>query len=155
MSSPFTTLEDFSNAIEGPTGGAIYTFANAPAINAIALLVAVGIFLWFIVATYSTHASPSGSMDNSLNHLSSFLVLGLLSAITAAGHYANRAPRPEQAMTQHRPSLKAVHQQTSKKLPLGLLGMAGIGLPSLSRTSKRKARSKRSAYRSERYRPRR
>ncbi|MEL6469803.1 MAG: hypothetical protein AAFQ74_08750 [Cyanobacteria bacterium J06623_4] len=155
MSSPFTTLEDFNNAIEGPTGGAIYTFANSPAINAIALLVAVGIFLWFIFATYSSHASPSGSMDKSLNHLSSFLVLGLLSAMTAAGHYANRAPRPEHPTAQHRPSLKFVHQQPSKKLPLGLLGMMGIGLPSLSRTSKRKARTKQSAYRAERYRPRR
>lgn len=155
MSSPFTTLEEFSNALEGPTGGAIYTFANAPAINAIALLVAVGIFIWFMVATYSTHSSPSGSMDKSLNHLSGFLIMGLLSAITAVGYHANRPSRAERPMAQHKPALKSVHRQAAEKLPLGLLGMVGVGIPNLRRRYKRKPRGKRSGYLSERYRARR
>ena len=63
MSSPFSTIEEFNNVLDGPTEGAIYTFANSPVINIIALLVAVGIFIWFMVATYTTHADPSSSMD--------------------------------------------------------------------------------------------
>ena len=60
MTSPFSTLEEFNAAIDGPTGGAIYTFAHTPAINAIALVASVGIFIWFIVATYSSnHDLPS------------------------------------------------------------------------------------------------
>ncbi|MGB5914829.1 MAG: hypothetical protein WBG63_08185, partial [Phormidesmis sp.] len=58
MSSPFITIEEFNSATDGPTEGAIYTFANSPAINAIALVVAVGVFIWFLVATCMTHAQP-------------------------------------------------------------------------------------------------
>ncbi|MEM9945676.1 MAG: hypothetical protein AAF810_06385 [Cyanobacteria bacterium P01_D01_bin.36] len=142
MSSPFSTIEEFNNVLDGPTEGAIYTFANSPVINIIALLVAVGIFIWFMVATYTTHADPSSSMDQSLNHLSTFLVVGLLSVITAAGSYANRSPRAEQPMAQHKSTLSSGYGQAAGKIPLGLLGMVGVGLPSLRRRARRKARQK-------------
>lgn len=124
MTSPFSTLEEFNAAIDGPTGGAIYTFANAPAINAIALIVSVGIFLWFIVATYSKH-HEFPSVDKSINRLSSFIVFGLLSLVAADQIQQNHQPRQS---AQAAPKTRLV--QSSKRVaPLALLGMAGIGLP--------------------------
>ena len=118
MPSPFSTLEEFNAAIDGPTGGAIYTFAHTPAINAIALIASVGIFIWFLVATYSTsHHLPS--VDKSINRLSSFIVIGLLSLV-AADQIRHRHPEPTQAQ-------ETVPARAAA--PLALLGMASIGLP--------------------------
>ena len=135
MPSPFSTLEEFNAAIDGPTGGAIYTFAHTPAINAIALIASVGIFVWFIVATYSTsHHLPA--VDKSINRLSSFIVIGLLSLVAA-----------DQIQQTHRhtdPTQEAAkaEQSSRRATPLALLGMAGIGLPGLHRgKSQRRKRS--------------
>jgi hypothetical protein len=135
MASPFSTLEEFNAAIDGPTGGAIYTFAHTPAINNIALLVCVGIFIWFIVATYSPgHHLPS--VDKSINRLSSFIVIGLLSLVAA--DQIQKTHQPSQAE-----SPKATLAQSSRRAaPLALLGMTGIGLPKLRRSkSQRRKRS--------------
>ena len=59
MSSPFKTIEEFNAAADGPTEGAIYTFAHTPIVNALALLVSVGIFVWFIIKTYDTRSKPT------------------------------------------------------------------------------------------------
>ena len=138
MSSPFSTIEEFNGAIDGPTGGAIYTFAKTPIINHIALLVAVGIFIWFIVKTYSTPHEPgvepsveSGAdngVDRSLNHLSMFIVAGLLSFVAAGHRYASR---PEADTAQNAPQTR-LYQATSRRVPLGLLGMVSAGLTNLS-----------------------
>ncbi|MEM9806142.1 MAG: hypothetical protein AAF959_12750 [Cyanobacteria bacterium P01_D01_bin.56] len=136
MSSPFSTLEEFNAAIDGPTGGAIYTFANAPAINAIALIVAVGIFLWFIVATYAKH-HEFPSVDKSINRLSSFIVLGLLSLVAADQLQHNHQNRKS---AQEAPKTRLV-QSSKRAAPLALLGMAGIGLPRKSQRRKRSYRS--------------
>lgn len=135
MSSPFATLEEFNAAIDGPTEGAIYTFAHTPAINNIALLVSVGLFIWFIVATYATgHTLPS--VDKPLSRLSSFIVIGLLSLVAAdqiqPTHYhrqsAQTAPKTRLA-------------QSSRRIaPLALLGMVGIGLPLRRGKSQRRKR---------------
>ena len=154
MSSPFTTIEEFNNVLDGPTEGAIYTFANTPIINTLALLVSVGIFIWFIIATYSSHEAPASSMEKSLNHLSSFIVVGLLSLVTATSQHPNRQVRPEQPTATGEPTLRDVYQSSSRKVPLGLLGMVGVGLPKLRRMSKRKTRYKRPAYSSKRRRTR-
>lgn len=153
MSSPFSTIEEFNSAIDGPTEGAIYTFANAPIINIIALLAAVGIFVWFIVATYTTHAKPP-SVDRSLERLSSFIVIGLLSLV-AADH--SRSVHREQTLAQDRTvqtrTIQARASQSSKGLaPLGLLGMVGLGLPSLRRSKARPSgRRKKRGTRSRNY----
>ena len=138
MPSPFSTLEDFNAAIDGPTEGAIYTFAHTPAINGIALIVSVGLFIWFIVATYSTtHELPS--VDKSLNRLSSFIVMGLLSLV-AADQLQNTHQTRRSAQQQATPS--SVLAQSKRAAPLAVLGMAGIGLPNLRRTkSQRRKRS--------------
>ncbi|MEM9008252.1 MAG: hypothetical protein AAGE59_32680 [Cyanobacteria bacterium P01_F01_bin.86] len=133
MSSPFSTLEEFNAAIDGPTGGAIYTFAHTPAINTIALLVSVGLFFWFIVATYSTHHElPTG--DKSLNRLSSFIVIGLLSLVAADQlQHANQNRQSAQETPKTR-----LAQSSRRAAPLALLGMTGIGLPKLRRGKRRK-----------------
>ncbi|EKU99061.1 hypothetical protein Lepto7375DRAFT_8409 [Leptolyngbya sp. PCC 7375] len=137
MPSPFSTLEEFNAAIEGPTGGAIYTFAHTPAINAIALVVSVGLFIWFIVATYATnHHLPS--LDKSINRLSSFIVFGLLSLVAAD---QIQQPHRHTEPTQKAPKT-TLAQSSRRAAPLALLGMAGIGLPGLHRgKSQRRKRS--------------
>ena len=133
MTSPFSTLEEFNAAIDGPTGGAIYTFAHTPAINGIALVASVGIFVWFIVATYSSnHELPS--VDKSSNRLSSFLVIGLLSLV-AADQFQNGQPNKQSA--QEAPKTRLA-KSSRRAIPLALLGMTGIGLPRRSRSQRRK-----------------
>ncbi len=132
MSSPFSTIEEFNNAIDGPTEGAIYTFANAPAINMIALMVAAVIFIWFIIASYTTHTHDEPpTVDRSLERLSSFIVIGLLSLVAA--DYSRTVHRD-----QTQASVPAKTAQSARKAaPLGLLGMVGIGLPGLRRGKSR------------------
>ncbi|MGB3200451.1 MAG: hypothetical protein WBA99_06095 [Nodosilinea sp.] len=122
MSSPFSTFEEFEGAIDGPTGGAIYTFANSPAINTIALLICVGLFLWFLVRTFSTHYQVP-AIDKSLNHLSAFIVAGLISLTGAEYRHGTRPHQPVEAVPQ------AVTHQSGAKSALGLLGLLGVGLP--------------------------
>lgn len=134
MTSPFSTLEEFNAAIDGPTGGAIYTFAHTPAINAIALIVSVAIFIWFIVATYAKHHDLP-SVDNSINRLSSFIVIGLLSLV-AADQLQHRHQNRQTA--QNAPKTRLV-QSSKRAAPLALLGM--VGLPRKSQRRKRSYRS--------------
>ncbi|MEL6815408.1 MAG: hypothetical protein AAFP03_11410 [Cyanobacteria bacterium J06598_3] len=78
MASPFSTVEAFQQASDGPTQGAIYTFAHAPVINNIALLLAVLLFLWFLTRLIKKNRNPT-RFDKSLGHLSLVIVAGLLS----------------------------------------------------------------------------
>lgn len=137
MTSPFSNLEEFNAAIDGPTEGAIYTFAHTPAINNIALLVAVGLFIWFIVATYATnHEVPS--VDKSLNRLSSFIVIGLLSLVAA--EQLQQSQRNRQYTHQEAPPATRLAQASRRAAPLALLGMTGIGLPLRRGKSQRRQR---------------
>lgn len=152
MSSPFSTIEEFNGAIDGPTEGAIYTFANTPIINTLALLVAVGIFIWFIAATYSTHVEPpSATVDKSLNRLSTFIVVGLLSLVAADHRQAVRPDRTVQASLQT--SVQSPRRSLEQLAPFGLLGMLGIALP--TRRRQKKQRRKRLAQGLSDYRSRR
>ena len=121
MSSPFATYEEFEVAIDGPTGGAIYTFAHTPTINVIALLIGVGLFFWFLARTFKSHYDLP-IPEKALNHLSTFIVAGLLSL---AGLEHRQSVQP------HQPAARAevVSQRPSPKAALGLLGLVGIGLP--------------------------
>ncbi|MEM8809367.1 MAG: hypothetical protein AAGF01_25375 [Cyanobacteria bacterium P01_G01_bin.38] len=118
--SPFTTLEEFNGAIDGPTGGAIYTFANTPAINNIALLVSVGLFVWFIARTYAPH-NHLPKIDRSLNSLITLITVGLLSLVVAD---ARHRPQSESYAQQSDPPSRLLH--LSRRLPLGLLGLASL-----------------------------
>lgn len=136
MSSPFSTIEEFNGVLDGPTEGAIYTFADKPMINNIALLVSVGVFLWFIIKTYATH-TESSSIDNSLNRLSSFIVVGLLSLVAADYRTPTRLEMHNEAGNQQRVEMPIASYR--RATPLGLLGMMSVGLPALGR---RKARQR-------------
>lgn len=127
MSSPFSTIEEFEGAIDGPTGGAIYTFAHTPIVNTIALLMAVGLFIWFMVGTYATHHELP-KVDRSLNHLSVWIVAGLLSMVGADYRSQPRAT-PTQAAT----SSAEVAATQSRPMPAALLGLTGMGLPTFRR----------------------
>ncbi len=145
MSSPFTTIEEFNSAIDGPTEGAIYTFANSPIINGIALVVAAVVFIWFIIATYTTHAQPpaiNNEINKSIDRLSSFIVIGLLSLV-AADYRQSARPRPT-ARTAEFSSVEPNRQAPRSLAPLGmgLLGMVGIGWPSNDSARRAKARAK-------------
>ncbi|MGB3312554.1 MAG: hypothetical protein WBG32_18315 [Nodosilinea sp.] len=138
MSSPFSTFEEFEGAIDGPTGGAIYTFANSPAVNAIALLICVGLFIWFLVRTFSTHYEVP-AVDKSLHHLSALIVAGLLSLAGAEYRQNTQIHQSPEAQPQ------ATVNQPSAKSGLGILGLAGVGLPLRSRGAK--ASRRRGLYR--------
>ena len=130
MSSPFSTFEEFQGAIDGPTGGAIYTFAGSPAINTIALLLSVGIFLWFLLRTFTTHYDVP-TVDKSLNHLSAFIVAGLLSLVGAEHRPTAEPSQAAEAQPQ------VVAQRPSAKAAVGLLGLVGIGLPARGRSRRK------------------
>lgn len=121
MSSPFATYEEFEGAIDGPMGGAIYTFAHTPTINAIALLIGVGLFVWFLARTFKSHYDLP-IPEKALNHLSTFIVAGLLSL---AGLEHRQSVQPQQPA----PRAEAVSQRPTSKATLGLLGLVGVGLP--------------------------
>ncbi|MGB7084287.1 MAG: hypothetical protein WBD47_01945 [Phormidesmis sp.] len=145
MSSPFSTIEEFNNAIDGPTEGAIYTFANTPIVNTLALLAAVCLFVWFIVKAYSPHHHVS-SVDKSLNHLSTFIVVSMLSLVAADHRQVTPAERIAQRdAQQERPQsrLAQVARQAPEGL-MGLMGLASVGLSPLrkGRAKKRKRQSR-------------
>lgn len=128
MASPFETFEAFNGAINGPTEGAIYTFSANPAINNIALLVAVALFVWFIFGTYVTrHELPK--LDKSLNGLSALIVVGLISLVSADFRKDPDALKTV-GIQQQQSSLTS---RRSIQIPLGMLGMVGIGLPRFRR----------------------
>jgi hypothetical protein len=122
MSSPFSTIEEFEGAIDGETAGAIYTFAANPGVNAIALLICVGLFLWFMVSTFSTRYTPS-SMDKSISHLSVLLVAGMLTLL------GMEQPRPGSQSDPVAASSQVTSDRRPSPVPVGLLGMLGLGLP--------------------------
>lgn len=159
MSSPFSTIEEFNGAIDGPTGGAIYTFAKTPIINHIALVVAAGIFVWFIVNTYSDRHEPSvehaaeNGVDKSLNHLSMFIVAGLLSFVAAGHRYASRPGANVERRAQNVSQTRS-YQTAARRVPLGMLGMMSVGLPTFRRMTGQKAgRRRKRSLRGYRLRP--
>ncbi|MGB3671216.1 MAG: hypothetical protein WA984_13965 [Phormidesmis sp.] len=190
MSSPFITIEEFNSATDGPTEGAIYTFANSPAINAIALVVAVGVFIWFLVATCMTHAQPpavnppvinppathppaidpsaidpsainpsainpsaidpsainppatNNEVNKSIDRLSSFIVIGLLSLVAADYRQSARSRPTAQSVVSSSVAHKDLVHKTLAPLGTGLLGMVGIGLPGDERARRARARAR-------------
>ena len=152
MSSPFSTLEEFNGVLDGPTEGAIYTFADAPIFNNIALLASVGIFIWFIAKTYSDHTHPL-PMDNTLTKLSTFIVVSLLSLVA----FSQERPQRFEQQGLGTPPENIVHSSRRAAplgAPLGLLGMMGVGMQTAGSAVFRKSRKRKKA-RSLRHRPKR
>jgi len=134
MSSPFSTIEAFEGAIDGPTGGAIYTFAHVPIVNAIALVIAVGLFIWFMVYSFSTRYEGT-SAEPSLQNLTMLILAGLLSLVgVEQSHTQSRTQAATQEATPVATSRPAI------RVPVGLLGLVGLGSSSLRPTTRRQRR---------------
>lgn len=127
--SPFETIDEFNGVVDGPTEGAIYTFAHMPVLNVIALIVSVGLFIWFIIGTYSTHHNVPSKMDKSLNSLVMLITVGLLSLVSVE---FRQPPRPV-------PTAEA-QPATSRVpgIPAMLLGLTGIGAARRPRSRQRR-----------------
>lgn len=121
MSSPFSTIEAFEGAIDGPTGGAIYSFAHVPIVNAIALIISVGLFIWFMVYSFSTNHEET-SAEPSLQNLTMLILAGLLSLM---GVEQSRSQSRTQTAT--REATYVATSRPSIRVPVGLLGLVGLG----------------------------
>ena len=130
--SPFKTWEAFDGAIDGPTGGAIYTFADRPALIGVMVVVAALIFLYFIYASF--HISSGHSTAKSPPMLGLLLVAGAASAMTSL--YEGAMERESGRQTA-RPGQSQVTEPAARKAPLALFGMTGLmGLSGRKRARK-------------------
>lgn len=136
MSSPFQTLDEFKQAADGPTEGAIYTFANNPGVIGVALVVCVLPLLWFIYASYTTKAESSES-DSAMN-LSVLIVAGLASLFGSLSQGDSHTAKEAQ-LRRDRTTVSAHHRQAA---PIALLGMASSALPLFRQGRKRLQRRK-------------
>jgi hypothetical protein len=134
MSSPFKTLEEFQQAKDGPTEGAIYTFATNPSLITIALLLSVLLLFWFIYASYATRTDKPAA--NPVN-LSLLIVAGLASLFSS--FYPAESHTPNQASV--RREARSTMNPSRQSMPFALLGLASSILP-MSYRGRRKVRSK-------------
>ena len=130
--SPFKTWEEFEGAVDGPTGGAIYTFADRPALIGIMVVVAALVFVYFIYASF--HISGGKSSAKSPPMLGMLLVAGAASAMTALYEGFTERESVQQASRSGEVS-QPVKQ--SRKLPLAMLGMTGLAGMSRKRSQRR------------------
>lgn len=127
--SPFKTIDEFNGVLDGPTEGAIYTFAHTPSLNAIALVASVAIFIWFLFRTYATHHNVP-KIDKSLNSLSMLITVGLLSLVSAEFRQPSRPAGVADTQVQRVP--------LRESLPVALLGLTGIGATRRSKAGSRR-----------------
>lgn len=137
MSSPFQTLEEFKQATDGPTEGAIYTFANNPGVIGIAIVVCVLPLLWFIYASYTLKAGEPETR-NPVN-LSVLIVAGLASLFGSLSHGDSQTAQ-EAAVRRDGKTTVSAHQRTTA--PIAFLGLASGALPFFRRSRKSAQRSK-------------
>jgi len=137
MSSPFQTLDEFKQAADGPTEGAIYTFANNPGIIGIALLVSVLPLLWFIYASYTI--KPDRPETHTSVNLSVLIVAGLVSLFGSLNHSDSQAAREAALKRGTGTTVSTNHRPLT---PIALLGLAGGALPLFRRSRKKPQRSR-------------
>ncbi|MBE9080428.1 hypothetical protein IQ241_24605 [Romeria aff. gracilis LEGE 07310] len=132
--SPFSTLDEFNNAAEGPTEGAIYTFAQSPAIIGIAIIVSALVFCWFIYTTFTINRNNTDEAGGPV-HYSVVILAGLLSL--AGGLYASQSQPQREARSQ--PTTAPQPKQT----PLALFGLTGLSaLPTYRQFRRAQRRSR-------------
>lgn len=132
--SPFQGWEAFEGAIEGPTAGAIYTFADRPVLIGIMIVVAALIFLYFIYASF--HISSGRSTPKSPPVLGLLLVAGAASAMTSL--YEGVMEREAGRQTA-RSVPSQVAAPTARKMPLAMFGLTGV----VGLTGRRRPRQRR------------
>ncbi|MEB3357308.1 MAG: hypothetical protein VKK04_11330 [Synechococcales bacterium] len=136
--SPFRSWEEFEGAADGPTGGAIYTFADRPALIGIMVVVAALIFLYFIYASFHIKSGHSSAKSPS--------VLGMLLVAGAASAMASLYEGVVERGTVHQASRSGEMSQISKQShqpPVALLGMIGLTGASRRKRSQRLQRGRR------------
>jgi len=118
--SPFDSWEAFEGAVDGPTGGAIYTFADRPALIGITIVVAALVFLYFIYASFCIKSGNSNAKSPP--------VLGLLLATGAASAMASfyEGVTERGAVQQASPPGQSRLTKQARKVPVALLGMTGL-----------------------------
>ncbi len=119
--SPFNTWEEFEGAIDGPTGGAIYTFADRPALIGIMVVVAALVFLYFLYAAF--HISSGESKPKSPTTLGLLLVAGAASAMASLYEGVTEKTSVQQASRSGEVSQPT---KQSRKLPFAMIGMTGL-----------------------------
>lgn len=137
MSSPFQTLDEFKQAADGPTEGAIYTFANNPGMIGIALVVSILPLLWFIYASYTI--KPNRPETHSSVNLSVLIVAGLASLFGSLNQGDSHAVREATVKREGRTAVSANHRPLA---PIAFLGLAGGALPLFRRSRKKSQRSR-------------
>lgn len=120
--SPFKTWEEFEGAIDGPTGGAIYTFADRPALIAIMLVVAALLFVYFLYAAF--HISAGESTAKPPGTLAMLIVAGAASAMTSL--YEGLTDQPASQQARRGGEVTRLAQSSPRHLPAALVGMAGL-----------------------------
>ncbi len=133
--SPFQGWEEFEGAADGPTGGAIYTFADRPALIGIMVIVSALIFLYFIYASF--HISGGESTAKSPGVLGLLLVAGAASAMTSLYEGINEQKSVRQAA---RPGEVTQVTKTARQLPAAMVGMMGMVGVSKRKKSRRHLR---------------
>ncbi|MEM6522124.1 MAG: hypothetical protein AAF722_22665 [Cyanobacteria bacterium P01_C01_bin.70] len=133
--SPFQTWEEFEGAVDGPTGGAIYTFADRPALIGIMVVVAALVFLYFLYAAF--HISSGESTAKPPSALGLLLVAGAASAMTALYEGFTEQKPVRQAA---RSGEVAQASTSSRQLPAAMVGMLGLVSVSKRKKSSRRIR---------------
>ena len=134
--SPFKTWEEFDGAIDGPTGGAIYTFADRPALIGIMVVVAALVFIYFIYASFNMRAGESNAKSPPM--LGLLLVAGAASAMTSLYEGFTERGNVQKAS---RSAEVAQVVKPSRKSPVAMLGMLGmVGISKRKRSSHRRMR---------------
>ncbi len=119
--SPFATWEEFEGAIDGPTGGAIYTFADRPALLGIATVVAALVFIYFIYASF--HIKSGDTSAEPPHALGLLLVAGAASAMASLYEGVVDQKNPQQVSRSGEVSQVS---KASRQLPAALLGMTSL-----------------------------
>ena len=134
--SPFKTWEEFDGALDGPTGGAIYTFADRPALIGIMVVVAALVFVYFIYASFNMKAGESDAKSPPM--LGLLLVAGAASAMASLYEGFTERGNVQQAS---RSAEVAQVTKPSRKSPAAMLGMLGmVGVSKRKRSSHRRMR---------------
>lgn len=121
--SPFGTWEEFEGAIDGPTGGAIYTFADRPALIGVMVFVAALIFLYFLYVAFNVKNGHSTAKSPQV--LAILMLVGATSAMTSL--YENvRSNDTRRVSDRYEVGQLTQSSRSESAALLGMIGMAGV-----------------------------
>jgi hypothetical protein len=133
--SPFANWAEFESALDGPTSGAIYTFADRPALNGIALVVAALVFIYFLYSTF--HTKYNDEPHTSPTSLGAVILAGMVSLASAV--YDGYAAKEVREASTRRSDTEAI-AKGQRQMPAFLAGLVGLGAAAPSAQRKRSKR---------------